>query len=430
MSKRRDFIKGVAGLAAGFVAGSCLSETPERDNQQPERDRSQGDIPAKTGKTMIIDSHAYVFPPGDEPAGHASTEEHLAWIQAAHAGHHQPAWRIRDRAAASSKPLAPEGFKILSDLPEVNFRVDHDRGRVVWTLDGEDYTKQFYPPNLRNLEFTPHSLIAEMDYAGVDVTLLHTDPMLGRDSRYQADCVRLYPERLRSMAPVDEWRIPAETDAVIQELDTAINQLGLHAIKFIPPLAYLSSRAPWDDGPYRPFWKAATSWNVPVFFTLGTGPEEIGDEMSAEDQRQGYLDELGILMRWMERYPDTVCSLTHGFPWRAFLDGDRITLPQDIWQPFRNPKCNLEVSFPVRIGDLFDYPYRQVWPALEAMVEHVGPDQLLWGTDMPFQNRFCSYRQSRDWIEKHCRFLSAEDLSKIMGGTAARILGVRTERTG
>ena len=24
MSKRRDFIKGVAGLAAGFVAGSCL----------------------------------------------------------------------------------------------------------------------------------------------------------------------------------------------------------------------------------------------------------------------------------------------------------------------------------------------------------------------------------------------------------------------
>ena len=41
-----------------------------------------------------------------------------------------------------------------------------------------------------------------MDYAGVDVTLLHTDPMLVRDSRYLADSVRLYPDRLRSMAPV------------------------------------------------------------------------------------------------------------------------------------------------------------------------------------------------------------------------------------
>ncbi len=369
---------------------------------------------------MIVDSHAYVFLPGDEPAGHANSKEHLAWIQAAHAGHHQPAWRIRDRAPASSEPLAPGGFKSLSDLPDVNFRVDHERGRVVWTVDGEDFTKQFYPPNLRNLEFTPHSLIAEMDYTGVDVTLLHTDPMLVRDSRYLADSVRLYPDRLRSMAPVDEWRIPSETDAVIRELDTAINGFGLHAIKFIPPLGYVSSDEPWDDGPYRPFWEAATSWKVPVFFTLGTGPGAV----SVEDQRLGYLNELGILMRWMERYPDTVCSLTHGFPWRVFLDGNGVRLPQDIWQPFRNPKCNLEVSFPVRLGDLFDYPYREVWPTLEAMVEHVGPDQLLWGTDMPFQNRFCTYRQSRDWIEKYCRFLGAEDLSKIMGGTVARILGL------
>ncbi len=28
-------------------------------------------------------------------------------------------------------------------------------------------------------------LTAKMDYTGVDVPLLHTDPMLGRDSRYR-----------------------------------------------------------------------------------------------------------------------------------------------------------------------------------------------------------------------------------------------------
>ena len=159
---------------------------------------------------MIIDAHAYCFPPIDTPAGHANSQAHLNWVQAAHAGHHQPAWRLHDKRPASSQPLAPNGFQDLENLPDVQFRADHLRGRVVWTIDGEDYSKQFFPPNLLNLTYSPHSLIAEMDYAGVDVALLHTDPMLGRDPAYQASCVQLYPDRLRAMTPVDEWRILAE----------------------------------------------------------------------------------------------------------------------------------------------------------------------------------------------------------------------------
>jgi hypothetical protein len=133
-------------------------------------------------------------------------------------------------------------------------------------------------------------------------------------------------------------------------------------------------------------------------------------------------------MRWMERYPDTTVNLTHGFPWRAFVENGGIELPVEIWWPFQNPNCNLEVCFPVRIGDLFDFPYREVWPTLEAMVERIGADRLLWGTDMPFQNRFCTYRQSRQWIEKYCRFLNESDRAMIMGGTAARILGLPSSR--
>ena len=373
---------------------------------------------------MILDSHVYCVEPVDRPAGHSSGEEHLRWVQAAQAGHHQPAFRLRDRAHASSEVLAPEGGRDLSRLPDVDFRLDHAKGRVVWTIDGEDYTKHFFPPNLRNVEFTPDSIIGEMDYAGVDVALIHTDPMLGKDSAYLAECVRKYPDRLRSMAPVAEWRILSDVDGVIAELTTAIDEHGLHAIKFMPPLAYMNGPEPWDDGPYRPFWEAATGLNVPVFFTMGTGPHEEDCEASLDEQRDGYLGEQRILMRWMERYPDTVCSLTHGFPWRVFLDGDRITLPDEIWKPFQNPSCNLEVCFPVRLGDLFDFPYPEVWPTLEAMVEHIGADHLLWGTDMPFQNRFCTYRQSRDWIERYCAFLTQQDLAATMGGTAARILGL------
>ena len=308
-------------------------------------------------------------------------------------------------------------------LPDMDFRVDEMRHRVVWTVDGEDYTKQSFPPALRDLEFSPHSLIGEMDYAGVDVSLIHTDPMLGKDVEYLAGCVRLYPDRLRAMAPVDEWRLLNDTDAVIGRLDDAITGHRLHAIKFMPGLTYVNGPVPWDDGPYRAFWRAATSLDVPVFFTLGLGPG-IGPAATLDDQRTGYLSELRTLIRWMERYPDAVCSLTHGFPWRLFVDGDGLTLPEELWEPFVHDNCNLEVSFPVRLGDLFDFPYREVWPTLELMVERIGADHLLWGTDMPFQNRFCTYRQSRDWIERYCHFLSSENVAMIMGGTAARILAL------
>ena len=372
---------------------------------------------------MIIDSHAYCFEPADSPRGYASSEEHLKWVQASHAVHHQPAFRIRDRAPGPSDILAPEGRRDLSNLPDVRFRINHPRGRVVWNYEGDEYTKHFYPPNLRSCEFTPFSLNAEMDYADVDMALLHTNPMLGRDSAYQAECVQRFPDRLRSMTHVDEWRIRDETDPVIDEVTTAITVHGLHAIKF-NPLTYTVSPDPWDDGVYRPFWEAVTSLNVPIFFTLGSGPKAEQYTLSDAEQQEGYLNELRILMRWMERYPETTCSITHGFPWRAFLDGDGITLPEAIWEPFQNPKLNLEVCFPVRIGDIFDYPYREVWRTLETMVEHIGADHLLWGTDMPFQNRFCTYRQSRHWIERYCSFLTPDDLAMIMGGTVARILGL------
>lgn len=92
-----------------------------------------------------------------------------------------------------------------------------------------------------------------------------------------------------------------------------------------------------------------------------------------------------------------------------------------MWEPFADSNICLELGFPFRIGDLFDYPYTECRPVIEAMVRNIGPDRLLWGTDMPFQNRFCTYRQSRHYIEKYCqKLISPEDLAKIMGGTAAK----------
>ena len=141
---------------------------------------------------MIIDSHAYCFEPADSPRGYANSQEHLRWVQKAQAGHHQPAFRIRDRVEGPSDVLDPKGGG-LDTLPDVNFRIDRAAGRVLWDYRGETYTKHFYPPNLRNLEFTPDSLIGEMDYAGIDNDIASHERHAGAEQRV--------PGRVRTAIP-------------------------------------------------------------------------------------------------------------------------------------------------------------------------------------------------------------------------------------
>ncbi len=367
---------------------------------------------------MIVDSHVYCFTAPDSPAGHASGAEHLDHWQLQYALHHQPAFRVRDRAAVDAHLLLDstpeEPFRLARNR---NFRVDRECNRLVWTVDGEDHTKQQLPPNV--IEFSPGAMVAEMDHAGVDLGLIHADATLTKDVAFLAGCVASFPDRFRAMAPVDEWLIPDQPDRAIEQAVSAIRQHRLHALKIIPTYAYRRTRSrSFVEPAWRPFWDVVAALGVPVFFTLGSRPD-------ASDPRQGFVDEVWELRKLMDRYPTLQASVTHGYPWRAFLEGNRLAVPPEFWAPFQDTSLMLEVGLPYRIGDVFDYPYIECRPVLEAMVGAIGPDRLIWGSDMPFQNRFCTYRQSRGYLEKHrAPFLSAADLAKILGGNAARLLGL------
>ena len=109
---------------------------------------------------MIVDTHAYVFRAADEPAGHPTGADHLGYWQWGYAVHHQPAFRTRDRVAVAGADRA-----LLAPTPEDpfnradrDFHADHATGRLVWTVDGEEYTKHYLPPN--TLAFTPGMLIS------------------------------------------------------------------------------------------------------------------------------------------------------------------------------------------------------------------------------------------------------------------------------
>jgi len=375
---------------------------------------------------MIIDGHNYCVPQMDAPQGYASVDQKMLRVQAELGGHHQPVWRVRDRALGDNSTLIdPE----TGELQDVQWT--RDLGRLAWTVDGETYTKQYLPPMLNNLECPPEVLIREMDYAGVDVGLLHTYSLLGSPgflNRYLGDATRRFPDRLYRLVLTTEADIPRHTDGAVRRLQDEVAGGGVVGLQFSPGFYYNPGPGggeghdePWDDGAMRPFWQAVASMKLPVYFTLIGGRGRLTYERS---WRESYLEEQGVLMRWMERYPDIPAVITHGLPWTAFLEGDRISFPEEIWRVFESPQCHLQLLIPIQMGGRWEYPWKEVEPTVQECVQRIGADRLIWGTDMPMVGRFCTYRQALDQYRTHCDFLSDGERRDILGGTAARVMGL------
>ena len=200
------------------------------------------------------------------------------------------------------------------------------------------------------------------------------------------------------------------------------------AIQFIPGFYYEPTGGvlegydePWDDGPLAPFWRGVAELGVPVYFTLIGGRGARTFQRSWQDE---YLEEQRVLLRWMERYPDVPVVITHGLPWRAFMDDGEIVLPDAVWDVFEAPQCHMQLLIPIGMGNLWEYPWKEAEPAVKQCVERIGADRLMWGTDMPMVARFCTYRQSMDQFRVHCDFLSESERADILGGTVARVMGI------
>ena len=66
-----------------------------------------------------------------------------------------------------------------------------------------------------------------------------------------------------------------------------------------------------------------------------------------------------------------------------------------------------------------------------GIVNALGSDRLMWGTDMPNVERFCTYRQTLETFTVHCVGLIADaDIANIVGGTATRLFGLEAKPRG
>ena len=373
---------------------------------------------------MIFDSHVYTFPDLKSDGGYSDKKTFRKHLQLGIASHFQPAWSKKNRTIGDDAALInlsnPWSF---DGLKECDFKPT-EFGRFEWVDNGESFVKQYLPPSVENMAYSAEHLIAEMDYASVDMALIHRHPYLGISNQFISNCVKKFPSRLKGLAHIEEWLITTQSDLSIQKLESAFGEMDLSGLQFIPDsITLYNKKLDWTDIEYKKFWDKFNEFNKPLFITpnysLLTAKGDINFLDSLNDQ-------FSLIDIWMKKYPNVKVVFTHGLPWRMFVDGDRLNIPEEVFQslPRNNLNFSLQLLFPIFLGDIWDYPMIEVKSTVENLVKLLGAERLIWGTDMPMVMRYFTYKQCVKQIQISCDFLKTQESNLITGGNISNLLGI------
>ena len=360
---------------------------------------------------QIADCHGHIFPPLAPASGFASRAEHRLYLQwGMHTHRTQPVVRSRDGRTVTGPHLwDPADPAESGRAAGLNFRADGN-GRLAWDRDGEQFHIQFLSPGARNMESAAETVIAQMDYVGIKTMILQNDHMYGNLSEFFAAAIARYPGRFIGLAQVEEGR--AHQDREIDGLERQTRIDGMSGLYFT--LAGFM-RSGWThtyaDRSYDDFWNTVDRLSLPVFWVH-----------PAETPWGNYLEEMKRFAGWLERFPRIRSVMVHGWPTALFEDENgRIVWPDIIQRIQDEFQVSTELLYPISWGRKHAYPYDRAQDHFRQFYDRFGAAGIVWGSDMPNVERYCTYRQSLDYALLNCGFLSAGERAAVFGGNCLKL---------
>lgn len=275
---------------------------------------------------------------------------------------------------------------------------------------GEDQMLRVMPPFHEKTVHAPEMLIEHMDWAGVDRTVLLQGTFYGECNRYAARAIRKWPDRFMGAAFLDPWA--PGTGRMFKE---AADDLGFRAFKLeLSEAAGLSGIHPdllLDDPSLNWLWHELERRRFVLTLDLGA----IGSLSYQTDAVRGII----------ERHPQLRVVIAHLCQPNPAAEQDERRW--DAWKDqvalARFPNVYLDTAaLPAYLVDE-GYPFSSARRYIQMAVDLVGPDKIMWGTDVPGLLTVATYRQLVELGRVHTDFLSAEEQKKIMGLNAAEVYG-------
>ena len=362
---------------------------------------------------MVIDSHTHIFQHWAGGAcGHGTRGVHMNYLRKIGTGPAGKIFRRSDGAEMASSGLFRNRDFTWKGFVDANFWVGQF-GQLNFTLEGEDYYIQYMPVAMKDLDAPPELMIAHMDYAGVDHCVLQAGGAYGGMNDYNAFAQGQYPDRFTGLMNVDEG--VADSAAMLEEADRAYRRLGLKGLYYKADFSRYGYDRGFDDRAFDVFWDKIRSFDIPIFLEIAATPNF---------DKPSYVAQLLRLGNLLQRYRSVRWLLVMPPPVKHFAPDGSWNFQPEVLTVLRSENLQLEVTFPITYGGLWDYPYPEAQSLVKQLRDTFGASKLIWGTDMPNVERFCTYRQSLDYIRKYCPFLTAREKDLILGDNCARFYGI------
>ena len=271
------------------------------------------------------------------------------------------------------------------------------------------------PVGMQEMTAPPELMLAQMMYAGVDHCLLQAGGAYGAMTEMNAFAQQQYPGRMTGLMHVDEAM--AASDAELAKVDHAFEVLKLRGLYFnVESLARHGFPWPLDAKEMVPFWDKLARLGIVLCLELSSAPTY--DE-------KGYMGHIAALRRILARHRDLRVHLAMSPPVAFFARNGRYGFPEDLAAVYRHDRLMLEVMFPITYGGAWDYPYPEAQALVESLRDQLGAEKLIWGSDMPNVERFCTYRQSLDYVRNYCPFLTSREKDLILGDNCAAFYDIK-----
>ena len=279
-----------------------------------------------------------------------------------------------------------------------------------WGPDTEElpWPVELLPPGWTG-PYTAHDLVADMDGAGVEESVMVTTPMYGRGVRaneYTMRSIEAYPDRLWGVGLLDFYGDPDAVRAALRRVVGHDRMLGvrMHAcLDYETHPSELNRTADWIlDEELAPVWAEAAQQETAVYIF----PK---------------AEQLSMVATLAERHPDVQLIVDH----MAFPDGT--TAPETApWTDFEALSDHDNVA--VKVSSLprsseEAWPYEDLWGYVRNLADWFGAERLLLGSDYPWMDDWASYEECLSWVEE-LPFLSAREQSYLAHRTFERVHGV------
>lgn len=258
---------------------------------------------------------------------------------------------------------------------------------------------------------SPAFIIAQMDYVGIDKAVLQRNHVYGKLDEFYHAAIKQYPNRFIGLTQIDESK--AYEDEQINELRHAIDELKLSGLYFEPGALWMENfKYKFDDTIFNSFWDEVDSMSIPIY---------------AQTDRSQFIEEMKGWKNILEKHPDLILVISMGLPETIVLKDGEMHIPEVMHRLLTNHKVFLDVAYPISVGMKDDYPYYAAQKIIRHLFYTFGADRLIWGSDIPNVERYCTYAQSLNYLRKYCDFLSDNDKELVFAKNVIKVFGLDSQ---